>query len=97
MRRPLTEEKLLLAQEFEQGDYTVDEFCALHDIKKHNLYYWRRKLRDQNQAVDDPRFLPIAVDSARGDKQIEIRLPNGIVIQFAELVPIGYLQQLIGQ
>lgn len=91
------EEKLRLAQEFEQGDYSVADFCALHDIKKQNLYYWRRKLRDQNQAVDEPRFLPITVDSALSDKQMEVRLPNGIVIQFAELVPISYLQQLIGQ
>ena len=46
MGRVLSEEKLQLARDFETGQYKVGEFCELHDIKKQNLYYWRRKLRE---------------------------------------------------
>jgi len=97
MRKQLSEEKLQLAREFEQGKYKVREFCELHSIKEQNLYYWRKRLRDLDKPKQDPLFLPLSVGPSRTESPMEIRMPNGIVIQFSELIPVTYLQQILGQ
>jgi len=98
MGRVLSEEKLQLARDFETGQYKVGEFCELHDIKKQNLYYWRRKLRELEEE-DQNLFLPIKLDAAGSMPGLlmEIRMPNGIQISFSELVPVGYVNELLAK
>ena len=95
MSRSLSPEKLALARAYEDGGYTVAEFCSMHGIRKHNLYYWRSKLRSVNIS-EKPLFLPLEIPAevSKGSA-LELSLPNGVEIRFQELISAEYLRSLL--
>ena len=61
--------------EFQQGDFTVAEFCKLKGVCTNSFYQWRRKL---GHSVATPAFVPVEVVQPT---LIEIELPGGATIR----------------
>ena len=95
MSRSLSPEKLALARAYEEGDYTLAEFCSMHGIRRHNLYYWRSKLRSVNIS-EKPLFLPLEMPKkVSNGSAVELSLPSGVEIRFQELISAEYLRSLL--
>lgn len=95
MGRKISVHNLNLAKEFESGNYGIDEFCNLHGIKKHQLYYWRKKIRNTSQPASSS-FIPLSINSDQSPSvAIELELQNGTRIKFNQLVPINYLKEIL--
>ena len=63
--------------EFEQGEFTVTEFCRLKGVCAQSFYRWRKRLRG---TPDVPEFVPVAISVPAA---VEIELPGGVTIRVA--------------
>ena len=61
--------------------------------------YWVCKYRKAQPSEQSegaaPSFIPVHTPAAVLSTSMEIVLPTGVVIRFADQVPAGYLQQLL--
>lgn len=84
-----------------QSGQTQEEFIKVHGMSKHVLSYWVCKYRkaqrsdEQQSKADTPSFIQVDTPAAVSSSSMEIVLPTGVVIRFAEQVPVNYLQQLL--
>lgn len=69
-RRWSVEEKLTIVEEVGVDGWTVSDMARRHDVRRQNIYHWRRELRQKGlwpRGVDAPFFLRVelaAADSA---------------------------------
>lgn len=47
----------------QEGSLTVAEWCDLHNVTKHQFYYWKKKLQDQYVESHLPEILPLPIES----------------------------------
>ena len=75
-----------------EGGMQVRQYCLEQNLKSSTYYYWLKKLQGPtNKNMDSfVRVQPIEPSS-----RIEISLVNGVKICFENLVPVGYLKQLL--
>lgn len=92
-----TEEEMfpLVAQWHESGQ-TQKAFCIQHSIPVSVFAYWLRCYRDQQDSTKDKQsnFVPVRMDVS-SPAALEVALPSGAVLRFAQVVPVGYLKSLL--
>ncbi len=107
-RRWSREEKLRLVAESAQPGRTASEVARAHGIAPNQLFTWRRQLLAEAIANDGGHdgFVPVAIaaevavprlpgSTRAGDRPIEIRLPNGIVIGVSDAVAVEPLRRVL--
>jgi hypothetical protein len=79
---------------------TQKEYSQRHQIALHILPYWVGRYRkektnssEQVSRSSSGQFIPVSTDKEL-TSYMEIILPTGVVIRFADQVPVSYLQQL---
>ncbi len=106
-RRWSREEKLRIVAESAQPGRTTSQVARDHGIAPGQLFIWRRQLLSEaiaNGVVGDG-FAAVEIANGRlaaaspglvmGDRPIEIRLPNGIVIGVSEAVGVEALRRVL--
>lgn len=92
-----TEEDMFpLVEEWQDSGQTQKAFCAEQDISVSVFAYWLRRYRDQDTTpqAQASGFVPIRMamsDSAA----LEVVLPSGAVLRFAQVAPLSYLKALL--
>src|SRR5262245_14726218 len=106
-RRWSREEKLRIVAESAQPGRTTSQVARDHGIAPGQLFIWRRQLLSEaiaNGVVGDGFAVEIANGrlaaaapglAMGGDRPIEIRLPNGIVIGVSEAVGVEALRRVL--
>jgi len=99
MRTP--EEMFPVVEDWLQSGLTQKAYSQRHDLPLHILPYWASRYRKAHQdpmttsAPSSPgHFIPVSTGNTMNGG-MEIALPTGVVIRFAEPVPASYLQQLL--
>ena len=86
---------------WQQSGQTQEEFSIAYGMSKHVLSYWVCKYRkaqrsaEQQSETTTPSFIPVHTPAAVASSSMEIVLPTGVVIRFADQVPVNYLQQVL--
>jgi transposase len=107
-RRWSREEKLRIVAESAQPGRTTSQVARDHGIAAGQLFIWRRQLLSEaiaNGVVGDG-FAAVEIANGRlaaaspgfamgGDRPIEIRLPNGIMIGVSEAVGVEALRRVL--
>jgi len=106
-RRWSREEKLRIVAEPAQPGRTTSQVARDHGIAPGQLFIWRRQLLSEaiaNGVVGDG-FAAVEIANGRlaaapglamgGERAIEIRLPNGIVIGVSEAVGVEALRRVL--
>jgi transposase len=107
-RRWSRDEKLRIVAESAQPGRTSSQVARDHDIAPGQLFTWRRQLLAEAIAngVGTEGFVPVEIANERvaaalpgsaraGERAIEIRLPNGIVIGVSEAVEVEPLRRVL--
>jgi transposase len=105
-RRWSREEKLRIVAESAQPGRTTSQVARDHGIAPGQLFIWRRQLLSEAIAsgVVDDGFAAVEIANGAaasaslamgGDRPIEIRLPNGIVIGVSEAVGVEALRRVL--
>jgi transposase len=107
-RRWSRDEKLRIVAESAQPGRTASQVARDHGIAPGQLFMWRRQLLSEAIAggIGGDGFVPVAIategaaaalsGSARaGEQAIEIRLPNGIVIEVGNAVEVEPLRRVL--
>jgi transposase len=106
-RRWSRDEKLRIVAESAQPGRTASQVAREHGIAPGQLFTWRRELLSEviTGSVGGDGFVPVAITSERaatiaasssaGDRAIEIRLPNGIVIGVGAAVEVEPLRRVM--
>ena len=104
-RRWSREEKLRIVAESAQSGRTTSQVARDHGIAPGQLFIWRRQLLPDAIAsgVVDDGFAAVEIANGTasaslamgGDRPIEIRLPNGIVIGVSEAVGVEALGRVL--
>jgi len=106
-RRWSRDEKLRIVAESAQPGRTASQVAREHGIAPGQLFTWRRQLLSEaiTGSVGGDGFVPVAITSERGatiaasssagDRAIEIRLPNGIVIGVGAAVEVEPLRRVM--
>lgn len=67
-----------------QGCISKARYCREHRLEYHQFIYWYPKFSTDGQPVaataERPRFLPVAIEHSAVSQCLQIRLPNGVVI-----------------
>jgi transposase len=107
-RRWSREEKLRIVAESAQPGRTTSQVARDHGLAPGQLFIWRRQLLSEaiaNGVVGDG-FAAVEIANGRlaaaapglamgGERAIEIRLPNGIVIGVSEAVGVEALRRVL--
>ena len=92
-----TEEEMFpLVEQWQSSDQLQKAFCAEHNISVSVFAYWLRRYRDQQSDSDDQvtGFVPIRM-AVSDSVALEVTLPSGAVLRFAQVVPLSYLKALL--
>ncbi|WKN41682.1 IS66 family insertion sequence element accessory protein TnpA [Tunicatimonas pelagia] len=92
-----TEQKMFpVVEAWQSSGQTQKAFCAAHNISVSVLAYWLRRYRDHHVDESDESvgFVPVRMDVS-GPAALEVSLPSGAVLRFAQVVPVGYLKALL--
>lgn len=80
---------LLLIEQWQESGKTQQLFCQEHDITFSTFYYWLKRYR---RGIEESNFLPVEISSG---SNIEIRYPDGIILQLPAAVKLSTLKQLL--
>jgi transposase len=107
-RRWSREDKLRIVAESAEPGRTSSQVARRYGLSSGQLFTWRRQLLAEAIAngVGSEGFVPVEVAQERapgalpasapgGDRTIEIRLPNGIVIGVSETVAVEPLRRVL--
>jgi len=83
------EEMLSLIGRWHESGKTQQAFCQEHDLTFSTFYYWLKRYRRQ---IDESSFLPVEISSG---SNIEIRYPDGIILQIPAATKLSVLKQLL--
>ena len=79
-------------EQWKQSNLPQNTFCKEQGITYTTFYYWLKRFRLQQEETGG--FMSMRVTSTR-ENQIEIRYPNGVVIQIPSTIGLSALKQLI--
>lgn len=85
------EEMLTLIESWQESGKTQQAFCQEHDLTFTTFYYWLKRYRC---GLDESSFLPVEISSG---SHIEIRYPDGIILQLPAAIKLTALKQLLNQ
>jgi transposase len=105
-RRWSRDEKLRMVAEWAQPGGTTSRVARDHGVAPGQLFIWRRQLLAEAIAigVGVDGFVPVQIASERstsrgsaasGERAIEIRLPNGIVIGVSAAIEVEPLRRVL--
>ena len=80
---------LSLIEQWQDSGKTQQVFCQEHDITFSTFYYWLKRYR---RGIEESSFLPVEISSGNN---IEIRYPDGIILQLPAAVRLSTLKQLL--
>lgn len=90
-----------VVEDWLQSGLTQKEYSQRHRLALHILPYWagryRKEKADPLAASPQPssgHFIPVSTDKELSSG-MEIVLPTGVVIRFADKLPVSYLQQVL--
>jgi transposase-like protein len=83
------EEMLSLIEQWQESGKTQQTFCQEHDLTFSTFYYWLKRYR---RGLDENSFLPVEVSSG---SHIEIRYPDGVILQLPSAIKLSALKQLL--
>jgi transposase-like protein len=83
------EEMLSLIEQWHESGKTQQSFCQEHDLNFTTFYYWLKRYRRQ---IDESSFLPVEVSLG---SHIEIRYPDGVILQLPSAIKLSALKQLL--
>lgn len=92
-----TEEDMFpLVEEWQDSGQTQKAFCAEQDISVSVFAYWLRRYRDRGDTQELPEsgFVPIRM-AVSDSAALEVVLPSGAVLRFAQVAPLSYLKALL--
>jgi len=96
-----SEEMFPVVEDWLQSGLTQKAYSQRHDLPQHILPYWASRYRkahhaptDQSAQSSSGHFIPVSTGNTMNGG-MEIVLPTGVVIRFAEPVPASYLQQVL--
>jgi len=96
-----SEEMFPVVEDWLQSGLTQKAYSQRHDLPLHILPYWASRYRKANQAPIDQsaqsssgHFISVSTGNTM-NCGMEIVLPTGVVVRFAEPVPASYLQQVL--
>jgi transposase-like protein len=78
-----------LIEQWQESGKTQQAFCQEHDITFSTFYYWLKRYR---RGIEESNFLPVEISSG---SNIEIRYPDGIILQLPAAVKLSTLKQLL--
>ena len=81
----------LLAGQAESGQ-SVKSYCQSQGAHPSSFYRWKKLLKPGTGSV--PGFNPIQVQSQPPSCEVIVELPGGLLLRFAGLPPVDYLQRL---
>jgi hypothetical protein len=91
-REQQKENMFSLIEKWQQSDQTQKDFCREHDLKLATFHYWQKRFRKQDK--EEPSgFIPMEISSSYA-RAVEIRYPNGVIIQLPVL-DLKLLRQLV--
>jgi hypothetical protein len=76
-------------------EQSVLEFCTLHQINAACFYYWQKKYRQQEPAVQEAGFSPVELDGPSGAPVATVRLISGAMITLYDAAAFSYLGSLL--
>jgi transposase len=106
-RRWSRDEKLRIVAESARPGRTASQVAREHRIAPGQLFTWRRQLLSEaiESGVAGDGFVPVEIGRERsaalnaptgaGDRAIEIRLPNGVVIGVGNAVEVEPLRRVL--
>jgi transposase-like protein len=80
---------LSLIEQWQESGKAQQVFCQEHDITFSTFYYWLKRYR---RGIEESNFLPVEISSG---SNIEIRYPDGIILQLPAAVKLSTLKQLL--
>ncbi|MCJ7447985.1 MAG: hypothetical protein MUO72_09840 [Bacteroidales bacterium] len=83
------EEMLSLIEKWQESGKTQQAFCQEHDLTFTTFYYWLKRYRRE---LDKNSFLPVEISSG---SHIEIRYPDGVILQLPAATRLSTLKQLL--
>jgi predicted acetyltransferase len=83
------EEMLSLIEQWQGSGKAQQTFCQEHDLTYTTFYYWLKRYRRQ---MDESSFLPVEISSG---SYIEIRYPDGVILQLPAATRLSTLKQLL--
>jgi transposase-like protein len=83
------EEMLFLIEQWQESGKTQQAFCQERDLTFTTFYYWLKRYR---RGLDESNFLPVEVSSG---SHIEIRYPDGVILQLPTATKLSALKQLL--
>src|SRR5512133_646706 len=84
-------EMMTLIEQWQESGKTQQSFCKDHNLAFSKFYYWLKRYR---QGMDESSFLP--VDISQGISTcIEIRYPDGVILQLPSSIKLSVLKQLL--
>ena len=96
-----SDEMFPIVEDWLQSGLTQKEYSQRHDLPLHILPYWAGRYRkaqqnpiSQSDQSSSGHFIPVSTDKNMHGG-MEVVLPTGVVIRFADQVPVNYLQQLL--
>ena len=92
-----SEEMFPVVEDWLQSGLTQKAYSQQHQLPSHVLPYWVGKYR-KTQSADTQEYSPfirLTAPTTPSIQGMEIQLPTGVVIRFAQPVPAAYLQQLL--
>lgn len=80
---------LSMIEQWHESGKTQQAFCQEHDLTFSTFYYWLKRYR---RGLDENSFLPVEVSSV---SHIEIRYPDGLILQLPAAIKLSALKQLL--
>ena len=76
-------------------EQSVLEFCTLHQINVACFYYWQKKYRQQEPALEEAGFTPVELDASSVTPVATVRLTGGALITLYDAAAFSYLSSLL--
>lgn len=85
------EEMTSLIEIWQESGKTQQVFCQEHDLTFSTFYYWLKRYRHE---INESSFLPVEINSST-QSSIEIRYPDGVILQLPAAIKLSVLKQLL--
>jgi len=85
------EEMTSLIESWQESGKTQQVFCQEHDLTFSTFYYWLKRYRRE---INENSFLPVEINSST-QSSIEIRYPDGVILQLPASIKFSVLKQLL--
>lgn len=92
------QQMLEMVDRWKQSGLSQKDFCKKESVTFHKFYYWYRRYRQQNQAIQatsTPGFVKLKIEEPLAATSIEIHFPQGARLFFHNRVSAEYLKTLL--